>query len=92
MAFVRNLSPPPPSQDDRYYFQQIGFSLDNYGQNYERFLLAGDFNAEDSEPCLSEFKNLVKSKTCYKNIENPSYIDLFITNYPGCFQSTQGII
>ena len=45
-----------------------------------------DFNAEDTEPCLSRFlyehnsKNLVKDKTCFKSLENPSCIDLFLTN------------
>ena len=42
----------------------------------------GDFNAEESEPCLSQFlyeysaKNTVKENTCFKNTLNPSYIDL----------------
>ena len=32
--------------------------------------------------------NLVKEPTCYKNPDNPSCIDLFLTNRPKCFQST----
>ena len=57
----------------------------------------GDFNAEDSGPCISQFlhqyeaKNLVKDKTCFKSINNPSYIDLFITNKPNSFQNTIAI-
>ena len=68
-------------------------SLDKYS-HYDKFLLIGDFNAEDSEPILSQFlsiynaKNIVKSKTCFKSIENPSCIDLFITNKPMSFQNT----
>ena len=49
-------------------------------------MLVGDFNAEESEPSLSQFlyeynvnKN-VKESTCFKNALNPSCIDLFTTN------------
>ena len=56
-----------------------------YGQ-YDKFLLTGDFNAEDTEPILSslleqyEAKNIVNNKTCFKSIENQSCVDLLITN------------
>ena len=85
----------PPSQSDNYFFQNIGSSIDFYCQYYEKFLLVGDFNAEDTEPHLAEFlrnydaKNIVKNKTCYKNINNPSCIDLFITN---CFRHFHGTV
>ena len=42
----------PPSQSDLYYFEQIGQSLDIYNRDYNKIILAGDFNAEDSEKCL----------------------------------------
>ena len=35
--------------------------------------------------------NLVKEPTCFKNPDNPSCIDLFLTNCPKCFQSTMTI-
>ena len=60
-------------------------------------MLVGDFNAEESEPYLSRFlyeynaKNIVKENTCFKNVLNPSYIDLFITNSPLTFQNTIAI-
>ena len=53
-----------------------------YSKFHERFMLLGDFNAEESEPCLSQFlfemnaKNNVKEPTCYKSFSNPSCIDL----------------
>ena len=56
--------------------------------------MTGDFNSEDTEPRLSELlyeydlKNIVKDKTCFKNPNNPSCIDLFITNKPMSFQNT----
>ena len=57
-------------------------------------MLVGDFNAEESEPCLSQFlyeynaKNIVKESTCFKNVLNASCIDLFIANSPMSFQNT----
>ena len=86
----------PPSQPDNYFFYNLGNSLDKYN-HYDKFLLKGDFNAEDSEPILSEFlstydaKNIVKGKTCFKSITNPSCIDLFITNKPLSFQNTNNL-
>ena len=87
----------PPSQPDQYYFDNIGRALDIYNKFYNKSLLVGDFNAEETEPCLNSFlsefdlTNLVKNKTCFKSIENPSCIDLFLTNSSNSFQHTQTI-
>ena len=60
-------------------------------------MLIGDFNAEESEPCLSQFlfemnaKNIVKEPICYKSLSNPSYIDLVIANSSSSFQNTKAI-
>ena len=76
----------PPSQADNYYFDSITRALDIYGRLYTKFLLIGDFNAEENETCMSTFlyqqnlKNLVKHKTCFKSTDNPSCIDIFLTN------------
>ena len=46
----------------------------------------GDFNAEPTDTALFDFceiyslKNVIKNKTCFKNPNKPSYIDLVITN------------
>ena len=45
----------PPGQDDRYYFGHLGKALDIYSDKYDKFLLAGDFNAEEGESCLDIF-------------------------------------
>ena len=87
----------PPSQTDNYYFDSIGKALDIYAENYDSFLLTGDFNAEECESVLSSFifeydaYCLVKEKTCFKNLNNPSCIDLFITNKKHSFQNTTTI-
>lgn len=88
----------PPSQNKEYYFNSISRSLDLYLGNYERFILIGDFNTNDSEQILVDFnqqydsKNIVKEPTCFKNIDNPSTIDLIITNSPRSCWNTKSLI
>ena len=82
---------------DQYYFENVSKALDIYSEHYEKFILTGDFNAEDKEPILNNFlyqydaKNIVKDKTCFKSIENPSCIDLIITNSRNSFKNTTAI-
>ena len=82
----------PPSQPDQYFFENIGKTLNKYSKHYYKFMVVGDFNAEELEPCPSQFfyeynaKNIVKESTCFKNALNPSCIDLFITNSPLSFK------
>ena len=83
----------PPSQIDSYYFQSIGRALEIYNTKYDKFILAGDFNAEEHELSLSCFlstygiKSLVHEKTCFKSINNPSCVDLFLTNSSKSYQN-----
>ena len=57
-------------------------------------MLIGDFNAEESEPVLAQFLhdynavNIIHENTYYKSMNNPSCIDLFITNSSNSFQNT----
>ena len=39
----------------------------------------------------NNLKCIVKDKTCFKNPDNPSSIDLFLTNFSNCFQNTTAI-
>ena len=54
----------------------------------------GDFNAEPNEPAISDVfeiyntKNIIKEKTSFKNPENPTCIDLILTNRPKSFQDS----
>ena len=87
----------PPSQNDKYYFECVGKALDVYSGTYDRLLLCGDFNAEEKENVLSDFldlydlKSLNQEKTCFKSIQNPSCVDLFLTNCNRSFQHTKVI-
>ena len=57
----------------------------------------GDFNMNTSELNMKYFcdsygfKSLIKVPTCFENPENPSRIDLILTNNPLSFQSS-GVI
>ena len=84
-----------PSQSDQYFSENIGKALDKYSEPYDKFMLVGDINTEESKPCLPQFfseynaKNIVN--TCFKNALNPSCNDLFITNSSLSFQNTIAI-
>ena len=77
----------------RDFLEQLSFGLDKYS-NFDKILIAGDFNIDREEEIMEDFifeqniKSLVKEKTCFKSNENPSCIDLFLTNNPHCFQNT----
>ena len=82
----------PPTQSDSYYFNNLDKTLALYS-HYDKKLLVGDFNTEVSD-VLSIFlyqhdlEKLVKDKTCFKNANNPSTINLFLTNSSLAFQNT----
>ena len=81
----------PPSESDEYFFYHLGKVLDDFSTKHDGFVLLGDFNVQENETILSEFlnaynaKNIVKNKTCFKSIENPSCVDLIVTDKPGNF-------
>ena len=72
----------------------LGKCMDHYLPKYDNLLLLGDFNSEMSEPIMEAFcgnynlKNLVNENTCFKNPENPSCIDLMLTNRYRKFHNT----
>ena len=74
-----------PSQNDEYYFNYLDRGLDTY-RNYENVLLVGDFNTEITEHYIESFlyehelSKLVKEKISFKNMQNPSRMDLLLTN------------
>ena len=65
-----------------------------YSSKYENAITFGDFNVGMNNSDMAVFCDtyylncLIKEPTCYKNPENPSCIDLILTNNPKCFQSS----
>ena len=76
-----------------FYFNYLDKAIDTYG-NYEKVLLVGDFNTETAEHYMKSFlyehelSNLVKEKTCFKNMQNPNCIDLLLISNICFFQET----
>ena len=81
---------------DDVFLQQIGTVLDKYS-SYDKFLIAGDMNMQEGETHFDDFldefhaRNMVKEPTCFKNPDNPSCIDLFITNGNRSFMKTMAV-
>ena len=71
--------------------------LDQISPRYENFVIVGDLNSEETNCEISNFmdvyglRNLIKSPTCYKSADNPSSIDIFLTNKTSGFQKTTTI-
>ena len=78
------------------FLSYLEMGIDKYN-SYEKFLVAGDFNIPDTNEKITDFmedldsKCLVKEPTCFKSLENPSKIYLFISNSPLSFQRTCAI-
>ena len=66
-------------------------------KSFDNNLIMRDLNSEVIENCLNGFHNVNSLKTlnrgpiCFKNSNNPSCIDLFLTNRQQCFQQACAI-
>ena len=75
-----------------YFLSHISKVIDANLNNYENLILLGDFNAIDTDLSLTDFcelynlKNLITEPTCYKNPNNPSLVDIILTNRRSNFQ------
>ena len=84
----------PLFQKDQYFFDNIDKALDVYS-TYEKVIRGGDFNSQIGENCVDTFmylhnlQSINKEPSCYKNPNNPSFIDLFLTNSPRRFYQTE---
>ena len=71
--------------------------LDVYLKHYDNLLILGDFNSELKDGCLNVFSNVNnlksfnKEPTCFENPNNPSCINLFLTNRSKYFENTSPI-
>ena len=73
---------------------EIGKALDIYLHKYDHIILIGVFTSEISERSIHDFCNvynlesLSNTPTCFKKPENPSCIDLLLTNSKNNFDET----
>ena len=87
----------PKKEDIGHFLNKLTTNLNHYLDKYDNLILLGDFNSQMNEPDMEEFcklynlSNLIKEPTCFKNPNNPSVIDLILTNRPNCFQGSMTI-
>ena len=80
-----------------HHLKEIGKDLDVLTSKHDNIILMGDFNAEPAGTVVSDFceiynvKNIIRKKTFFKNPNNPSCIDLIITNRPNSFPNSMVI-
>ena len=78
------------------HLDSVGKLLNDLHEKYDNLILI-DLNSEVCEEEMQIFcttynlKNLVKEPTCFKNINNPSCIDIILTNKLLSFQNTKVI-
>jgi hypothetical protein len=84
----------PPSQCSNFFFSEVTKAITKLNSKYDNLLLLGDFNESVKDRILRNFmddntpKCLIKEPTCYKNPNNPSYIDLILTNQSRKFKNS----
>ena len=84
----------PKKENIKNFLDQVGKELDRFLPNYENLLLLGDFNSKISEEHMKVFcetynlTNLITNPTCFKSIDNPSCIDVMLTNRSLCFENS----
>ena len=72
-------------------------SLCHYLMLYDNVVMFGDVNSEIDEEFMADFcnvynlKSLIKVPTCFKSPQNPSCIDLILTNKPRSFQNSTAL-
>ena len=66
--------------------------FNKYSKVYDNFIFKGGFNVALNDKAMEDFcslnnlESLISNPTCYKNHENPTYINLILTNRPDYFQ------
>ena len=79
------------------HLMNLSIIIERNSSLFSKYLFIGDFNSETSETALKNFcdlyelKNLIRELTCFKNPDNPSCTNLFLTNCSRSFQDTQVI-
>ena len=87
----------PEKKNIENFLDSVGKELDRFLPQYENLLLLGDFNSEISDEHMRDFcetynlTNLIKDPTCFKSVENPSCIDVMLTNKSACFEDSMTI-
>ena len=74
------------------HLSALSKTTDVYTSKYDNLLFLGDFNAGIEDTSVRDFcrnynlTSMINKPTCYKNPNQPSCIDLILTNCPNSFQ------
>ena len=84
----------PNKSNIQFHLENLTKGLALYSSNYENLIILEDFNLSIDNSYMAGFcdtcdlRSLITEPTCYKNPENPTCIDLILTNHPLNFQNT----
>ena len=79
----------------KHYLFQIESVINFYFKTYENLIILGNLNPEISDLNMESFCNInnlkciIKEPTCFENPDNPTCIDLILTNCPRIFKNRQ---
>ena len=82
----------PKTEYIHTFLEQVSKSLNELIKKFEYIVILGDFNAQITNIPMKDFcetygmKHLITEPTCFKNAQNPTCIDLIMTNSPKSFQ------
>ena len=84
----------PNKNNIPFHLENLTKSLALYSSNYQNLIILGDFNVSIDNSYMAGFcdtddlRSLIMEPKCYKNPENPTCIDLILTNHPLSFQNS----
>ena len=87
----------PAKELASYFLDHVSKHLDVNMANFDNILIIGDFNSTMSDVPMKNFcelydlDNLINVPTCFKNADNPSSIDVLLTNSENSFQNSIAI-
>ena len=74
------------------YLECLNRLIEEHSNSFDNFIFIGDFNVSTKHNSMINFydlnglRNPINVLTCYKNSDNPTSIDLILTNRPSYFQ------
>ena len=87
-----NCSYNPNQNSISNHLECLNRLIDEHSSSFDNFIFIGDFNVSTNHNSMINFcdlnglRNLINVPTCYKNLDNPTSIDLILTNGPSYFQ------
>ena len=84
----------PQKENIGSFLEKLSGEVDKHLPKYENLLMLGDWNSTVKEEQMTNFcdtynlKNLINEPTCFKSTDNPSSIDIILTNKKHSFQNS----